>query len=237
VTRYLSIVAAMFLCRPVWAQPAAGPEFEAAWVKPNPSIELSALIPANGKLLGKCVTLMRLISFAYDVPFARISGPPWLDSPAFDVQAKGKVGAKDAEIRLMTRTLLAQRFGLECHREIRRGRVYFLVLSGDRVRMVSADEPQPPNPKLPRSFHPMITGDVTIEEFAAVLSRYVAVPVVDRTGVSGKFHFYFWWGTNPETDPDIFQAVKEELGLKLESGKSDVEFLVIDRVSKTPTEN
>jgi uncharacterized protein (TIGR03435 family) len=40
--------------------------------------------------LGKQVTLMRLISFAYDIPYARISGPSWLDSTAFDVQAKGK---------------------------------------------------------------------------------------------------------------------------------------------------
>ncbi|SPE38393.1 conserved hypothetical protein [Candidatus Sulfopaludibacter sp. SbA3] len=227
----------MFLCLPVWAQPAAEPEFEAAWLKPNPSVELSALIPANGKLLGKCVTLMRLISFAYDVPFARVSGPPWLDSAAFDVQAKGKVGTKDAEIRLMTRRLLAERFGLECHREIKPGRVYFLVRDGGGPKMVPADEPQPPNPKLPRSFHPLIAGDVTIDEFAAVLSRYVAVPVIDRTGVSGKFHFYLWWGSNPETDPDIFQAVKEQLGLKLQPGNSDVEFLVIDRVSRTPSEN
>lgn len=237
VTRYLSIVAAMFLCLPVCAQPAAGPEFEAAWLKPNPSVELSVLIPANGKLLGKCVTLMRLISFAYDVPFARISGPPWLDSTAFDVQAKGKVGTKDAEIRLMTRTLLAERFGLECHREIKAGRVYFLELASGGLKMVPADEPRPPNPKLPPSPHSTMGGDVTIEELAAYLCRSLQAPVIDRTGVAGKFHYYLWWGPKPETDPDIFQAVKEQLGLKLESGKSDVEFLVIDRVSKTPTEN
>jgi uncharacterized protein (TIGR03435 family) len=37
--------------------------------------------------------------------------------------------------------------------------------------------------------------------------------------------------------PTVFQAVKDQLGLKLQAGKSDVEFLVIDRVSRTPTEN
>jgi uncharacterized protein (TIGR03435 family) len=137
----------------------------------------------------------------------------------------------------MTRTLLAERFGLRCHHESKIGRVYFLVSPGGALKVTPAQEPAPHHPKLPPSFHPMIAGDVTIEEFAAYLSRYVGAPVIDRTGVSGKFHFYLWWGSNPETDPDIFQAVKDQLGLKLESGKSDVEFLVIDRVNRTPTEN
>jgi uncharacterized protein (TIGR03435 family) len=46
-----------------------------------------------------------------------------------------------------------------------------------------------------------------------------------------------WWGDSQETDPDLFQAVKEQLGLKLQPASSDVEFLVIDRVSKTPSAN
>lgn len=238
VIRNLLIVAAMFLCLPVWAQPAAGPEFEAAWVKPNPSTGgISVLIPANAKLLGKQVTLMQLISFAYDLSYARISGPSWLDSVAFDIQAKGQVGAKDAGIRLMTRALLAERFGLQCHSETKSARVYFLVSASGGLKLVPADEPQRPHPKFPPGPHRTMGGDGTMGELATQLSRAVAVPVIDRTGVAGKFHYYLWWGNNPETDPDILQAVQEQLGLKLQSGKSDVEVLVIDRVSRTPSEN
>jgi uncharacterized protein (TIGR03435 family) len=80
-------------------------------------------------------------------------------------------------------------------------------------------------------------GDATTEEFAARLSRGVGDPVIDRTGVAGKFHFYLWWGDDPDTDPDIFEAVREQLGLELKGGKSEVEFLVIDRVSRTPSDN
>jgi uncharacterized protein (TIGR03435 family) len=238
VIRNLLIVAAMVIGLPVWAQPAAGPQFEAAWVKPNSSIEMSLLIPANAKLMGKHVSLMRLISFAYNLPYPRISGASWLDSAAFDIQAKGPVGLRDADIRLMTQALLAERFGLQCHRETKAAKVYFLVSdSGGGLKMVPADEPQRPHPKFPPGPHSTMGADGVMGDLADYLSRFVGAPVVDRTGVAGKFHYYLWWGSNPDTDPDIFQAVKAQLGLKLQSGKSDVEFLVIDRVSRTPSEN
>ncbi|MDR3699110.1 MAG: TIGR03435 family protein [Candidatus Sulfopaludibacter sp.] len=238
MTGNLLIVAAMFLCLSVWAQPSAGPEFDAAWVKPNPSTnELSVLIPANAKLLAKHVSLMRLISFAYDIPYARISGPSWLDADAFDIQAKGKFGSKDADVRLMTRALLAERFGLQCHRETKEARVYFLVPGGGGFKLVPADEPTPHRPNFPPSPHSTMGGDGTMEDLASHLSRYAGAPVIDRTEVAGEFHYYLWWGRNPETDPDIFQAVKEQLGLKLQAGKDNVEFLVVDHASRTPTEN
>ena len=76
-----------------------------------------------------------------------------------------------------------------------------------------------------------------MRDLAASLSRQIQAPVIDRTGAEGRFYCYLAWGRNPETDPDIYQAVQEQLGLKLQSAKTDVEFLVIDRVSRTPTEN
>jgi uncharacterized protein (TIGR03435 family) len=234
------LTAAMFLCLPAWAQPAAGPEFDVASVKPDPSVGvISALLPApaQGKLLAKHVSLMHLISFAYDLSYARISGPSWLDSEAFDIQAKGQAGSKDADMRQMMRALLAGRFGLQCHRETKEARVYLLVPASGSLKMVPADQPTPHRPNFPPSPHRTMGGDGTMAELATQLSRAVTVPVIDRTGVAGKFHYYLWWGDNPDTDPDIFQAVKDQLGLKLQAGKSDVEFLVIDRVNKTPSEN
>jgi len=232
------VVIAVFISLPVFAQPAAEPEFEAASVKPNSSTGgISVLIPANAKLLARRVTLMRLISFAYDLSYARISGPSWLDLATFDVQAKGQVGSKDADIRLMTQKLLADRFGLQSHRETKVGNVYFLIPAGGELKMVPEHESPPPNPKFPPRPHNTAGGDVTMSDLAAVLSKFVGAPVIDRTGIAGKFHYYVWWGRNPDIDPDIFQAVKEQLGLKLQPGKSDVEFLVIDRANRTPSEN
>jgi uncharacterized protein (TIGR03435 family) len=232
----LSIVAVV-LCLPVWAQPAKGPQFEVASVKPNPAVEMSVLLPGKARLRGRHASLTQLISFAYDLSYARINGPSWLNSEHFDVEAKGPAGATDADLRLMTRALLAERFGLQCHRETKEARVFLLVSAGGVSKMTPADEPQRPHPKFPPGPHRTMGGDGTMEELAAQLSRAAAVPVIDRTGIAGKFHYYLWWGDSQETDPDLFQAVKEQLGLKLQPASSDVEFLVIDRVSKTPSAN
>jgi uncharacterized protein (TIGR03435 family) len=232
----LSIVAAVF-CLPVWAQPAKAPQFEVASVKPNPAVEMSVLLPGKARLRGRHVSLTRLIGFAYDLSSARINGPSWLDSESFDVEAKGPAGATDTDLRMMTRALLAERFGLQCHHETKEARVFLLVGAGGELKMTPADEPQRPHPKFPPGPHRTMGGDGTMEELATQLSRAAAVPVIDRTGVAGKFHYYLWWGDSQETDPDLFQAVKEQLGLKLQPASSDVEFLVIDRVSKTPSAN
>ncbi len=241
VTGNLSIVAAVFLCLPVWAQPAATPEFEAASVKSDRSVGPSLLIsvPEQGKLSGRRVSLMRLIGFAYDLSYPRISGPSWLDSTAFEIQAKGQAESRkvDTALRQMTQALLAERFGLQCHRETKEAKVYFLVTDSKGLKMVPADEPQPPSHKPPLTPQLTTAGDFTLGGLAAALSQQIGAPVIDQTGVAGKFHCHLAWGRNPDTDPDIFQAVQEQLGLKLKVGKIDLEFLVIDQVSRTPTEN
>jgi uncharacterized protein (TIGR03435 family) len=238
LTKSSWLAVAMLMALPMWGQPAEGPQFEVATVKPNPSPGgISVLIPANAKLLGRNVTLMRLIGFAYDLNEPRIAGPSWLVSDAFDIQAKGQVGAKDADIKLMTRALLAERFGLQFHREARTARVYLLVRGGGAVKMTPAEEPQRPNPKIPPGPHHTMGGDWTMEQLAAYLSKATSVPVIDKTGDARKFHCYLWWGNNQEADPNIFQAIKEQMGLRLEAGKGLVEFLVVDRVNRTPSEN
>jgi hypothetical protein len=74
--------------------------------------------------------------------------------------------------------------------------------------------------------------------------RYLQQPVLDKTGVDGRFSIQLEWvldiaqqagAPGPETsDPgaSLFTAVQEQLGLKLEPHRSDVEFLVIDSVQK-----
>lgn len=239
----IRIVAAALLCLPVYAQPAAGPQFEVASVKPSAppgGISLLISVPEQGKLLGRNVNLMRLISFAYDRSYPTISGPSWLESATFEIQAKGQAVSKKTDTRLMklmTQALLDERFGLQCHRETKDAKVYLLVRAGGALKMAPVEEPQPHSPKLPPSPHSTMGGDWTMGELAAQLSRGLGAPVIDRTEVAGKFRCYVWWGSNPETDPDVFQAVQEQLGLKLQAGKSDVEFLAIDRVSRTPSEN
>jgi uncharacterized protein (TIGR03435 family) len=94
-----------------------------------------------------------------------------------------------------------------------------------------------------------------MEEFAgnlqaAVLDR----PVIDQTGLKGRFDFHLQWtpaetqfastggpGTPPKPPegadaPDLFTAIQQQLGLKLESTRAQIDVLVIDKVEK-PSEN
>jgi len=67
-------------------------------------------------------------------------------------------------------------------------------------------------------------------------------PVIDMTGLKGVYDFKLEWITRAEANqgsdgPTIFDAVQQQLGLKLQSRKQSLEILVIDHVEKVPTEN
>jgi len=96
----------------------------------------------------------------------------------------------------------------------------------------------------------MIAGGLPLSELAVVLSRIVQRVVIDQTGLTGTFDLDLNWtpdrtppnapaGVSADADrdaPSIFTALKEQLGLKLESAKRPVEVLVIDHVER-PTPN
>ena len=85
--------------------------------------------------------------------------------------------------------------------------------------------------------------DATMDRFAAYLANSIGRPVNDATGLKGKYDFNLkWvldWGGPPTDDssPTIFEALQQQLGMKLESKKGMVDILVVDHVEKTPTEN
>jgi bla regulator protein BlaR1 len=91
-------------------------------------------------------------------------------------------------------------------------------------------------------------------ETAADMARAFGIratggPVTDATGLTGKYDYTIFWsgpattaalGFNPADEPDgpsIFDAVQDQLGLKIEKRKGPVQMLVVDHVEKKPTEN
>jgi uncharacterized protein (TIGR03435 family) len=80
-------------------------------------------------------------------------------------------------------------------------------------------------------------ASITTEQLATRLVRFTEAPVVDQTGLTGKYSLTVKTWSNPEVPGGtIFDAV-EKLGLKLEPSKVSVETVVVDQVSETPTAN
>jgi uncharacterized protein (TIGR03435 family) len=92
----------------------------------------------------------------------------------------------------------------------------------------------------------MMRGSGTAAEIADLLSDAVHRPVIDRTGLTARYNFFLSYApvaaqpraTSPETGPpDIFTAVQNQMGLRLDAGKDMVEVIMVDRVDTVPTQN
>jgi uncharacterized protein (TIGR03435 family) len=85
--------------------------------------------------------------------------------------------------------------------------------------------------------------DQTFPQVVDRLSTLIHQPIHDATGITGKYDYTLSWVMDvpgapvDDNSPTIFQAVQEQLGLKLESKKTSIDILVIDHVEKIPTEN
>ncbi|MGH9242368.1 MAG: TIGR03435 family protein [Vicinamibacterales bacterium] len=90
-----------------------------------------------------------------------------------------------------------------------------------------------------------LQGGAMLIEFTPILSRMVGRPVFERTGLGGSWDFLLTYtpdalintGQLPPADsPNLFTALQEQLGLKLEATSGPVEMFVIDRL-EPPSEN
>ena len=78
---------------------------------------------------------------------------------------------------------------------------------------------------------------ITTGHLALQLERFAEAPVSDETGLTGKDHVVIeTWKNGDVPGGTVFDAV-ERLGLKLEARKLQIESIVVDQVSKTPTAN
>lgn len=89
----------------------------------------------------------------------------------------------------------------------------------------------------------MRNGQSTMDELARTLSNQLRQPVTNATGLKGKYDISMTWvpegraASDDDAGPGIFQALQEQLGLKLEAKKGTIQILIVDHLEKTPTEN
>lgn len=220
-------------------------------------------------------TVMSLIQSAYGVDADRISGAQgWMTSEKFSIDAKMESSAADEMNKLssderdsmrqrMLQALLADRFKLSVRTESKELPVYELVISksGSKIQVAKpgdtyADGIKGGNGKglggdLMVGFGS--TGNVKaqgieIGTFAQGLSRYLKRPVVDKTGLTGRYDFTLHYapearaqapsggsidnGATDPAGPSLFTAIQEQLGLKLEAKKDPLAIIVIEHVER-----
>jgi uncharacterized protein (TIGR03435 family) len=145
-------------------------------------------------------------------------------------------------MNIWCQALLASRFGLKFHWEIKQIAEFFLIAAKGGPKLHPNDGA--PGPEVSYGKGWIETSKTSIPEFASVLARALEGNVVDDTGIQGVFDFKLRWTPDqtaevPVTDPQgasIFAALKEQYGLKVESRKGPVRVLVIDHIDR-PSEN
>src|SRR6266853_3766629 len=248
------------------AQDSPSQAFEVATIKQNKAGgRVSGAQRQPGRRLTITnMTLRTLITFAYQITgYQLVGGPGWTDRDAFDILARINgnptwgtplSGVPDPP-QVAMQSLLADRFKLKLHHEMREMDVYALVLAKpgtpapgltpstndcqalwEQARQGKTPAPQPPAPgPTPCSILGSV-GRISFDGFgmpqvANMLIGQSGRIVIDRTGLSGNWQFILTFAPDGATDsnaPSFFTALQEQLGLKLESTKAPVDVTVID---------
>jgi len=190
----------------------------------------------------RSVPLPFLMQLAYNLDSQdNISAMPgWMETQEYDVTAKveGDEQLSYEQMRPMLQRLLEERFHLVVHRGTRMESGFALVVAKGGPKLEASKGDGKPFAQI--LSNRLDVRQMDAEHIAGVLAHRAGQSVVDRTGLKGTYDFTLSYA--PANDvgsslPDFFTALQEQLGLKLESRKVPVDFLIIDHVDREPTEN
>jgi uncharacterized protein (TIGR03435 family) len=237
---------------------AAKLTFDIISIHPAPPTERGGGIkamPSGQGYLAQAVPVRLMISLLYKIPSRQITGgPEWINTELFDIQAKADKAYSLDDLHAMFQNLLADRFGLAFHVEKKEGNVYALTLDGSGLKMRPDTSPEDFEIPVQFSREATITGTrVPMNYLCWQLGQFLQNtderPVINRTGLTGNYDFtlLFLPELPPGIDkdklppgfldrPNLFTALREQLGLKLVPQKGPITYMVIDRVEK-PSSN
>jgi uncharacterized protein (TIGR03435 family) len=167
----------------------------------------------------------------------------------YDVEAKAEKPSSIDQLHEMFQTLLTDRFQLKFHRETRTLAAYALTVdkAGSKMTLNPSSEPFDV-PMKPVARGKIAGVHVAMTYLSWFLSEQLNRPVLDKTGLGRFYDFTLEWAPEPigpmgplppgvealppMDGPTIFTALKEQLGLRLEAQKGQVEVFVIDHVER-----
>jgi uncharacterized protein (TIGR03435 family) len=207
-------------------------------------------LPGGDGYLVQNMSVKIMISLMYKVPTRQITGgPDWLDTDRYDLQAKADHSYSIDDLHLMFQNLLADRFSLKFHKETKEGPVYALMVDkpGSKMKINESDQDFK-IPITPATDGVFVGRRVPMQYLCWFLGQQLQTeerPVIDRTGLGKNYDFTLSFA--PELPPNfpkenlppglldrpsIFDALKEQLGLRLQAQKGPVEYYVIDHLEK-----
>jgi uncharacterized protein (TIGR03435 family) len=224
----------------------AHPSFEVATIKPSQPEDQSAGFHESGRqLFIENETVESMIAIVYGLQAKQIVDvPDWCTKDHWDIKGvPDEAGQPNwPQYREMVRKLLEERFGLKFHREKRELSIFAMTVAKGGSKLVASKgemngmlDQTGSNNGVEQSWK--YTNN-TMEDFAQGMQDFLDRPVVDETGLKGKFDFRLEWtgdgavNPDPKAPPGLFTAVQEQLGLKIEPTKGPAEVLVVERVER-----
>jgi uncharacterized protein (TIGR03435 family) len=243
--RTACIAAVILTTSALYAQ-TGGPTFEVASVKANKSgsPNSNAGRVSGDRYEASNVTLVQLLRPAYGIQEFQIERQPgWAGIERFDIVAKMPSDSKPGDWPVMLQNLLAERFHLKFHRGQRETDALALVIARGGPKLTPADPAACAPPAGSCGFRASPTQiearGQSMEQLATRLSRSIGQTVVNRTDLTGIFDFKVEWTIDDQfrtagatASPTIFTALTEQLGLRLQSQRTNVDVLVIDAVER-----
>jgi uncharacterized protein (TIGR03435 family) len=226
-----------------------------------------------GRITWTGITLTTVLQRAFDLKPFQLTDPDWLSVERYDISATLPSAASKEQFKQMLQNLLAERFRLAFHRETKELQGYELVVGRNGSRLAPSkdegpDVPITESPKTDAKGFPVLTAPglammegvqgtavvsfltaraQPVSSLAETLAKEFRLPVVDKTGLTGRFDFTLEFAPQapgavtieaPEdAAPNLISAVPQQLGLRLESRKIPVSILIVDSVDQVPASN
>lgn len=231
---------------------AQTPAFDVASIKENSSGGMDGVFRRlPGRFAVTNLSLEWIIQTAYGIrEYQLIDAPTWTRR-RYDIAATfTPPDASQDDVRLMLQRLLSDRFGLRVHREQRRVMQYELTqrspgVLGPRLKPSPQAECAVAPPAAPQCRRFMtaffVKGLWSMAQLARSLEQVMGAPVVDRSNMTGVFEIDLQWGTGNIGDAistigvdeqsALLTALREQLGLRLETTRAPYEVIVVDAVS------
>jgi uncharacterized protein (TIGR03435 family) len=252
--------------RTAWTIPDPPAAAKAMGNDVTPGIEVATIRPArpdargggvgvspSGVLTATNTPLSLLIATAWGVdPRQLVDAPSWVESDNFDITIKPdhEGSPNQRQLRILLQTLLADRFRLKARIEKKEQSAYALSAVRSGLKMTRVDPPRGNLPGFGVGPANLRANNATMAEFANVLSHVVGRPVVDQTGIEGRYDCLLRFIPSPadraqlppseqppeNAAPDVYVALERQCGLHLQSTRAPADVVIIDKIEK-PSEN